>query len=60
MKLLLNYSSDLGAVLLKIGSFVVLFGMLNFVLGIIYMTNFGMKKQFMLAVFIAGISNLAI
>jgi PST family polysaccharide transporter len=60
VKLLLDHYNALGSTLLRIGSFVVLFGMLNYILGIIYMTNFGMKKQFMISVFITGIANIIV
>jgi PST family polysaccharide transporter len=43
---------------LRLGAFVVLFGNLNFIIGIIYMTNFGYKRQFANRVIITGIINI--
>jgi len=45
-------------VIIRIASFVVFFGTLNFILGIIFMTNYGMKSQFSRAVMITGIANI--
>ena len=44
--------------LLRIGSVVVLVGVINYIIGIIFMTNFGLKKEFSKAVVTIGILNL--
>jgi len=44
-----------GALLVRIGSGVIFFGVLNFIIGIIFMTGFGMKRQFSNAVLATGI-----
>lgn len=46
--------------IIKISSFVVFFGTLNFILGIIFMTNYGMKNEFTKAVLLTGILNVII
>ena len=45
---------------LRIGSLVICFGVLNYILGIIFMTNFGYKRQFATRVMITGLFNIAI
>lgn len=47
-------------IVIRIASFVVFFGTLNFILGIIFMTNYGMKKEFSKAVMITGLANIII
>ncbi len=48
-----------GAVqLIRIGSWVIFFGVMNYVLGILFMTNFGMKKEFSYAVIATGLSGV--
>jgi PST family polysaccharide transporter len=46
--------------ILRITSFVIFIGMLNYILGIIYMTNFGMKATFSRSVIITGLLNIII
>ena len=46
--------------IVKIGSVVIVFGMVNYILGIIFMTNYDMKRQFSQAVFITGIVNVVL
>ena len=46
--------------ILRIASFAIIFGAVNYVVGIIFMTNFGMKKQFTQSVLITGIMNVLI
>jgi PST family polysaccharide transporter len=46
------------AIIIKIASPVILFGVINFVIGIIFMTNYGMKKEFSYSVLIVGIINI--
>lgn len=58
--IIVDQHSPLGTQILQIGSAVILFGVLNYVLGIIYMTNFGMKKQFSNSVILTGFVNLAV
>jgi PST family polysaccharide transporter len=48
------------SVIMRLASPVILFGVLNFVIGIIFMTNYGMKRQFSYSVIIVGLLNLAI
>jgi len=43
---------------IQISSFVILFGSLNYILGIIFMLNFSLKKQFTISVLSTGILNL--
>jgi PST family polysaccharide transporter len=43
---------------IRISSFVVFFGTLNFIMGIIFMTNYGMKKEFTKAVVFTGFINV--
>jgi PST family polysaccharide transporter len=45
---------------IRITSFVIFFGVLNFCIGIIFMTNFDMKKEFLKSVMIVGIINILI
>jgi PST family polysaccharide transporter len=45
---------------IRISSLVVFFGPLNFIMGIIFMTNYGMKNEFKKAVLITGILNIII
>ena len=42
---------------LRISSFVICLGLLNYILGIIFMTNFGLKKEFSKGVIITGLMN---
>ncbi len=46
--------------IMKIASPVILFGVINFVVGIIFMTNYGMKKQFSYSVITVGLINLVL
>jgi PST family polysaccharide transporter len=46
--------------ILQITSFVIFIGMFNYILGIIYMTNFGMKATFSRSVIITGLLNIVI
>jgi PST family polysaccharide transporter len=48
------------ALIIKITSPVILFGVLNFVIGIIFMTNYGMKKEFSYSVITVGLINIVI
>ena len=43
---------------LRLGGLVICIGVLNYILGIIFMTNFGFKKEFATRVMITGIFNL--
>ncbi len=45
---------------IQIGALVILFGVLNYIIGIIFMTNFGLKKEFSKSVIITGIANIII
>ncbi|MBU4444784.1 flippase [bacterium] len=47
-------------IVIQIGAFVILFGVINYILGIIFMTNFGLKNEFSKSVVITGIMNLII
>ncbi len=58
--IIIDEQSLLGTQILQIGSAVILFGVLNYVLGIIYMTNFGMKKQFSNSVILTGFVNIIV
>lgn len=60
VKIVIGESSELGQTLLRVGSLVILFGVINYILGIIFMTNFNMKKQFSEAVVISGLANVLI
>lgn len=60
IELILESPSQLGNKLLKIGSFVILFGVPNYIFGVIYMLNFGLKKQFSKAVVVTGVINIFI
>lgn len=58
---LLNGSVNLAMVrVIRIASFVILFGGLNYCIGIIFMTNYDMKKEFLKSVMIVGILNTII
>jgi PST family polysaccharide transporter len=46
--------------IMRIASPVILFGVINFVVGIIFMTNYGMKRQFSYSVMTVGLLNLAV
>jgi len=46
--------------LLRIGSIVILVGVINYIIGIIFMTNFGLKQEFSKAVVTIGVLNLAV
>jgi len=46
------------AIVLRIASFVILFGTINYILGIIFMTNYSMKKEFSNSVIITGLTNV--
>jgi PST family polysaccharide transporter len=46
------------ALIIKIASPVILFGVINFVVGIIFMTNYGMKREFSYSVIVVGIINI--
>ncbi|MBA7519429.1 hypothetical protein ES705_11507 [subsurface metagenome] len=46
--------------IMRIASPVILFGVINFVVGIIFMTNYGMKKQFSYSVITVGLINLVL
>jgi len=52
--ILVKKNSPDAVYLLRIGSSVIFFGVMNFVLGILFMTNFGMKKQFARSVILTG------
>lgn len=43
--------------IIRIGALVIVFGVINYILGIMFMTNFGMKAQFTRSVIITGIAN---
>lgn len=47
-------------VVIRIGALVVFFGVLNYIIGIIFMTNFGLKQEFSKSVIITGIVNMFI
>jgi len=58
---LLNGSVNFSMVkVIRIASLVIMFGGLNFCIGIIFMTNFDMKKEFFKSVMIVGIFNVLI
>lgn len=59
-KLFVGVKFQVVSTVVKIGSTVIIFGTINYILGIIFMTNFNMKRQFSQAVFITGIVNLII
>ncbi len=46
--------------IMKIASPVILFGVINFVIGIIFMTNYSMKNEFTYSVIIVGLLNIVI
>jgi PST family polysaccharide transporter len=46
------------ALIIKIASPAILFGVINFVVGIIFMTNYSMKNEFTYSVIIVGILNI--
>ena len=46
--------------IMRLASPVILFGVINFVVGIIFMTNYGMKKQFSYSVITVGLINLVL
>jgi len=48
------------AIILKIGAPAILLGSLNFIIGIIFMTNYDMKKEFLKSVTIVGALNFVI
>ncbi len=50
--------TSLGTLLLRIGIPTILFGVINYIIGIIYMTNFGLKQFYSKAVLATGIINL--
>ena len=58
MYLLINKYTATGISLLRIGLPTLLFGILNYIIGIIYMTNFGLKQYYSKAVLITGMVNL--
>ncbi|MHB2149579.1 flippase [Calditrichota bacterium LG25] len=60
VKIVIGQANALGETLLRIGSLVILFGVVNYILGIIFMTNFNLKKQFSTAVVIAGMVNVLV
>lgn len=60
VKLVIGQWDAQAVTLLRIGSIVVIFGVINYIIGIIFMTNFGLKKQFSKAVVIVGLGNLLI
>lgn len=45
-------------IVIQIGALVIFFGVLNYIIGIIFMTNFGLKKEFSKSVIITGTVNL--
>ena len=58
MYLLINKCTVTGINLLRIGLPTLIFGILNYIIGIIYMTNFGLKQYYSKAVLITGMVNL--
>jgi PST family polysaccharide transporter len=48
------------ALIIRIAAPVILFGVINFVIGIIFMTNYGMKKQFSYSVITVGLINILV
>ncbi|WP_456408305.1 oligosaccharide flippase family protein [Caldithrix abyssi] len=60
VKIVIGQANVLGETLLRIGSLVILFGVVNYILGIIFMTNFNLKTQFSRAVVIAGGMNVLV
>jgi PST family polysaccharide transporter len=48
------------SIIMKVASPVILFGVINFVVGIIFMTNYGMKRQFSYSVITVGLVNLVL
>lgn len=60
VKLVVGHEVAQANFLLRIGSIVVLVGVINYIIGIIFMTNFGMKTEFSKAVVIIGILNLIV
>jgi PST family polysaccharide transporter len=55
IRLLAGTTPALGVLLVRVGSLVVLFGVLNYILGVIYLTNFGFKEKFSHAVVSTGV-----
>ncbi len=58
MYLIVDQHTVLGTLLLRIGIPTILFGVVNYILGIIYMTNFGLKQYYSKAVLMTGLINL--
>jgi PST family polysaccharide transporter len=48
------------ALIIKIASPVILFGVINFVIGIIFMANYGLKNEFSYSVITVGLINIVI
>ena len=58
-RLITGYTVQEGYRLLQIGSGVIFFGVLNFVVGVMFMTNFGLKHLFARGVVVTGIVGIA-
>ena len=58
--LLAGKTPALGVLLVRVGSLVILFGVLNYILGVIYLTNFGFKEKFSRAVVTTGIFGVTV
>ncbi len=59
MNLMAGEGIEEGTRLIRIGSVVIFFGVINFIVGIIFMTGFGMKRQFSNAVLATGVFGIA-
>jgi PST family polysaccharide transporter len=56
--LILGEKYNSASILIKLISFVITFSVLNYMIGIIFMTNYNMKKEFSKSVMIVGILNV--
>ena len=56
--LLLGENFQASSIIIRITSFVIFFGTINYILGIIFMTNYDMKNEFSNSVIIIGILNV--
>ena len=60
IKLVIGYEARQAGFLLRIGSVVILMGVINYIIGVIFMTNFGLKEAFSKSVVIVGVLNLVV
>ena len=56
--LLFKDASPAIAIVIRIAGYAIFFSMINYILGIIFMLNYGMKKYFSLSTFFVGILNI--